>query len=158
MISLRFLYASCRSLALLARVVGDSSNPPKLCVISAAIQSSPPSASFRHSDHRGETYAVHVLLRSPRRKLLCRDIGLSLRRRRLPRYRVCSEEWLSILKVKYCQSGSLSSAMRRLDILCAFTNDVGVASKHVAFVIQEDKLPHRANVAIAESAHQRYES
>ena len=99
MISLRFLYASCRSLALLARVVGDSSNPPKLCVISAAIQSSPPSASFGHSDHRAETYAVHVLLRSPRRKLLCRDIGLSLRRRRLPRYRVCAEEWLSRLKV-----------------------------------------------------------
>ena len=86
LISLRFFHASCPSLALLARVVGDSSNPPKLCVISAAIQSSPPPARvvppFRSQSRNVRGACSVLLLRSPRRKLLCRDIGLSLRRPR----------------------------------------------------------------------------
>ena len=49
------------------------SNPSKLFVIRAALH------PCGHSDHRADIRS-RALLRSPRRKLLCRDIGLSLRR------------------------------------------------------------------------------
>ena len=123
------------------------------CALLVRPSNPPPSASFRHSDHRAETYAVHVLLRSPRRKLLCRDIGLSLRRRRLPRYRVCAEEWLSRLKLLSKWLSLIRNATFRHPVRSRTT-----WALQVSMWLLENKLPHRANVAIAESAHQLYES
>ena len=150
MISLRFLYVSCRSLAWWAialirqncALLVRPSNPP-LRPRRSAIQITEQKRTrcMFCCGHRGGSFYAEIL-----------DYHSAAAASHVTQC-VPAEEWLSILKVQ----------SKWLSLICKATFRHPVRSRttwalQVSMWLLENKLPHRANVAIAESAHQLYES